>query len=76
MNTITVILEPNSDGIVHLPVPPEWLHHSVKVKAELELVQWQADSATALKGFGALRGKISIAQDFDEPLADFRDYTV
>jgi hypothetical protein len=28
----------------------------------------------SLKGFGCLRGKISMAPDFDEPLEDFKDY--
>jgi prevent-host-death family protein len=26
-------------------------------------------------GFGALKGKIRIGKDFDEPLEDFRDYS-
>jgi uncharacterized protein DUF2281 len=27
-----------------------------------------------LKGFGCLRGKISLSPDFDAPLEDFREY--
>jgi hypothetical protein len=33
-----------------------------------------AGSAEDLKGFGCLRGKISLSPDFDEPLEDFKDY--
>jgi hypothetical protein len=33
-----------------------------------------AESMVNLKGFGCLRGKISLSPDFDEPLDDFKDY--
>lgn len=38
MNTITVILEPDADGSLHLPLPPELRHGKVKVQAKLEPV--------------------------------------
>lgn len=38
MNTITVILEPDADGSLHLPLPPELRHGKVKVEAKLEPV--------------------------------------
>lgn len=34
----------------------------------------QPASSDRLKGFGCLRGKISMAVDFEEPLEDFKDY--
>lgn len=73
MSTITAILEPDPDGTLHLPLPKEWRHQSIKVKAELEPVSTPSDH-TKLRGFGCLRGKLWMSPDFDEPLADFEDY--
>jgi hypothetical protein len=76
MSTITAIFEPSADGTLHLPVPAAWRSLPIRVKAELEPVN-QATKAkpnAALKGFGCLRGKITMAPDFDEPLEDFKDY--
>ena len=70
MSTITAILEPDPDGSVHLPLPPELRNAPVKVTATLE-------AATEVAGrpqFGCLAGKIELAPDFDEPLDDFQDY--
>jgi hypothetical protein len=76
MSTITAILEPAEDGTLHLPVPEAWRKLTIRVKAELEPVaQPPVTSGRAhLKGFGCLRGKISMAADFDAPLEDFKDY--
>ncbi len=73
MSTISAILEPSSDGTLHLPVPAAWRTLPIRVKAELEPV---IETATKpdLKGFGCLREKISMAADFDEPLDDFKEY--
>lgn len=68
MSTISAILEPAADGTLHLPVPAAWRKMSIRVKAELEPVKPAAEES--LKGFGCLRGKISMAADFDEPLED------
>ena len=79
MSTITAILEPDADGTLHLPVPPAWRHLPIRVTAEMEPAQSPPSQAAPdlapLKGFGCLRGKISMAPDFDEPLEDFKDYT-
>lgn len=80
MNTFTAILEPDPDGTLHLPVPPAWRNLPIRVKAELEPAEAAPTSGATpdlapLKGFGCLRGKISIAPDFDEPLEDFKYYT-
>ncbi len=76
MSTITAILEPDADGTLHLPVPEAWRHLAIRIKAEMEPMPQIAppDSQPNLKGFGCLRGQISMASDFDEPLEDFKDY--
>ena len=76
MNLITTIIEPDADGTLHLPLPKAWQHQAIRVRAELEPVgDVTAGSVGELKGFGCLRGKISLSPDFDEPLEDFKDYT-
>jgi hypothetical protein len=62
-------LEPDADGSVHLPLPPELRHSTVKVIATVE-----AAAMTARPHFGCLAGKIKLAPDFDEPLADFDEF--
>jgi hypothetical protein len=39
MSTINAILEPDPDGSLHLPLPPELRHRRVKVEAKLEAAQ-------------------------------------
>ena len=70
MNTITAILEPDADGSLHLPLPPELRRSQVKVTATLEAVS----PSEGHPHFGCLAGKIELAPDFDEPLPDFTDY--
>ena len=76
MSTISAIFEPAADGTLHLPVPAAWRKLSIRVEAELEPVPQPLKPAAEenLKGFGCLRGKISMAADFDQPLEDFKDY--
>jgi hypothetical protein len=79
MNLITTVIEPDADGTLHLPLPKAWQHQSIRVRAELEPVGLATEcgrvgSLENLKGFGCLRGKISLSPDFDEPLEDFKDY--
>lgn len=68
MSVITAILEPNADGSVHLPLPPELRHITVKVTATLE------PAFAAKPRFGCLVGKIEMSPDFDNPLEDFKEY--
>lgn len=76
MSTITIILKPDADGTLHLPVPPAWSQTLLRVTAELEPAADAPEAAgQELKGFGCLKGKIRMAPDFDEPLEDFRDYS-
>ena len=76
MSKITAIFEPNADGTLHLPVPAAWRSLPIRVKAELEPVSQVVKSQDnpGLKGFGCLRGKITMAADFNEPLEAFKDY--
>jgi hypothetical protein len=76
MSTITAILEPSADGTLHLPVPAAWRKLSIRIKAELEPVPQEPKPAApaSLKGFGCLRGRISMTEDFEEPLDDFKEY--
>ncbi len=75
MSTITAIFEPSADGTLHLPVPAAWRSMPIRMKAELEPVglATKSQDKAGLKGFGCLRGKITMAADFDEPLEDFKD---
>ena len=75
MSTITAILEADADGTLHLPLPAELRKARIRVKAELEPVAALPDPPQGLKGFGCLRGSISMSPDFDEPLEEFKDYT-
>lgn len=76
MNTITAIIEPDTDGTLHLPVPAEWRNRPVRVKASLELVETRENLVSSeLKGFGCLKGRIEYSSDFDEPFEDINDYT-
>jgi len=70
MSTITAILEPEADGSLRLPLPPELRQCKVRIEAKLE----RADGVGPRPQFGCLAGKIWLAPDFDEPLEDFKDY--
>jgi hypothetical protein len=70
MSTITAILEPDADGSLHLPIPPELRHSAVKVTATLEAVPRHQGRPH----FGCMAGKIELAPDFDKSLPDFNEY--
>jgi len=78
MNKVVLVLEPDADGSLHLPVPPELRGGKVKVEATLTQVTPGAEETPhappLAKGFGSLKGKISLAPDFDDTPEDFRDY--
>ena len=71
MSTISLILTPEADGTLHLPLPEELRGRKVKVEATLEPAE--REPVGQLKGFGALKGEIWMAPDFDEPLDDFAE---
>ena len=73
MSTIHAILQPAADGTLHLPIPDELRQGKVEVVATLTAVP-AVNNDQHLKGFGALKGKIWMAPDFDAPLDDFKEY--
>ncbi len=75
MSSFTAILEPDAKGMLHFPVPTEWGNAPVRVKAELQPLSGEGNGPSGLnKGFGCMRGLISMSPDFDSPLEDFKDY--
>ncbi len=75
MKEISIILEPDVDGTLHLPLPPELRKGKVEVKATLRQAGEEAslgEGAGLLKA-GCLKG-FWISPDFDEPLEDFREF--
>jgi hypothetical protein len=72
LSTITAILEPNADGTLHLPLPPELRNGKVKVTASLEpanetrtppvataeMLQKRTDALATLRALGALKDVI------------------
>jgi hypothetical protein len=45
MSIISAILDPDPDGSLHLPLPPELRHRRLKVEAKLELTDGTAATA-------------------------------
>ena len=64
MSTITVVLKPDADGSVRIPLPPELRHGRVRVEAKLEAVGETAD--------GAPRASAEMLLERKEALADLR----
>jgi hypothetical protein len=74
MSTITAILEPEADGSVRLPLPPELRGAKVKVEAKLEAAA-EATRGRAKAGLWKnLPDRFWMAADFEAPLEDFREY--
>lgn len=72
MSTLTVILEPQPDGTLHVPVPEELRNGKVKVVATFEKVD-EKEEPVGRKA-GTLKGPFWMAPDFDAPLEEFKDY--
>lgn len=73
MNTITAILEPEADGMLHLPVPEELKFSKVKVVATLEAVDDVEEPVTDPL-WGIWKDLIVYKPGWDEPLEDFKEY--
>ena len=69
MSTITAIVEAGADGTLHLPLPAGLRHGKVIVMASGELLSVVPEpvKSGSWKGFGALKGKLSMT-----PLFPFR----
>ena len=77
MSTITLILEPNADGTLDLPLPLELRHGKVKIERNLnpaESARSAPHSGLAGLSGGTGSGMIWMAPDFDEPIDDFKEY--
>lgn len=70
MSTITVVLKPDADGTLHLPVPAELRHGKVKVVATLESepAVTTAKRGTPLEALKELR-KLGTFSDIADPVA-------
>jgi hypothetical protein len=81
MSVFTAILTPSADGTLHVPIPESWIQQgvkSVRISADIEPVVdsiKEAERGNVFKGFGCLRGKVSLARDFDEPISEFTEYS-
>ncbi|HEY8669021.1 MAG TPA: DUF2281 domain-containing protein [Tepidisphaeraceae bacterium] len=75
MCTIKATLQADADGTLHLPLPPELRQGKVLVTATVERAGIAPPAGGNLKGFGSLRGKLALADDFDAPLEDFKEYS-
>ena len=71
MSTITAILEPDADGSLHLPLPPELRHGKVRVEAKLEAVPPRSDTEgpTPLEAFKVLRAMGGLRHVIPDPVA-------
>ncbi len=72
-STIKITLEPNPDGTLHLPLPPELRGGMVKVDAKLESVNSETSRATPGL-WKNMPERFWMSPDFDEPLEDFKEY--
>jgi len=77
MSSFTAILDPQAHGTLHLPLPSDWLKYRVCVSAQLEPIKsMPVEPEFSLKGFGCLRGKITLFSGFGDPIEDFKEYIV
>ena len=75
MSSFTAILDPQAHGTLHLPLPSDWLKYRVCVSAQWEPIKpTPIEYEHELKGFGCLRGKITMLPGFDDPIEDFKEY--
>jgi len=73
VSTIKAILEADSDGTLHLPLPADLRNGMVEVTATLKPAN--DNGRAGAPQFGCLAGKITLADDFDAPLDDFKQYS-
>ena len=77
MSICTAIVQPSPDGTVHLPIPEDWKSRAIRVKVEMEPMDAISTPPSVMdepKGFGCLKGKISMLAGFDDPLDDFAQH--
>ena len=74
MSIITAILEPDADGSIRLLLPPELRGAKVKIEAKLEPAEPTPHKKAKAGLWKDLPGTFWMADDFDAPLEDFREY--
>jgi hypothetical protein len=76
MSTLTAVFEPSDDGTLHLPLPADVRSGKFKVVAIFTPINPDetGNAESVVSGFGCLKGKIHMADDFDAPIEDFKDY--
>jgi hypothetical protein len=75
MSSFKAILDPQADGTLHLPLPSDWLKYaSTSAHNWAPIKPTPIEYETELKGFGCLRGKITMLSGFDDPVKDFKEY--
>lgn len=78
METINMILEPDPDGTLHLPLPKGYRHGKVEVSATLKPVSADASAKEKRANAGIRKTQgldgFWMSPDSDEPLEDFGEY--
>jgi len=72
MSTITAILEPDSDGCLHLPVPEELRGGKVKVVASVEAADTCEDESRARLVMGEFGRRVLVAPEGAPPMTSER----
>jgi hypothetical protein len=68
MSTITAIMEPDSDGFVHLPVPKEMRGGKVKVVASLESANPSVEASPPRLVMGEFGRRVLVAPEGAPPM--------
>jgi len=70
MSMITAILEPDADGTLHLPLPPELRHGKLRVTARVE-AQKEEERPTREEALAALQRlrELGTFKDIKDPVA-------
>jgi len=74
MGTIRFVTEIGEDNVIRPPDDTELPSGKAEVTVVQKGDEEESTPSPAVRGFGSARGLITISDDFDEPLEDFRDY--
>lgn len=74
MSIITAILEPDADGSIRILLPPELRGAKVKIEAKLEPAESPPHQKAKAGLMKDMPGHFWMADDFDAPLEDFKEY--
>lgn len=69
MNTISLILEADNAGQLHVPLPPEYSHQKLRVEIRYEPLEEQPPRGMKLGAWEKYPKKLWMAPDFDAPLS-------